>query len=145
MLAVLHRLRVLFLGNIIVLGVLAALAPIIVILRAETAAGGRPYCIEIAGKGVAYRSAKTRLDLMPFQMRATLGRRGDYNTFHAVLFAERPEARRVTWGQPAFERFNWSYRYQRFMPIVGQGHAGLGDRPDCVPRPDFARYLPVLR
>ena len=40
---------------------------------------------------------------------------------------------------------NWSYRHLRFMPIMNQGHAGLGDRPTCVPRSDFARSLPWFR
>lgn len=129
----------------IALCILLALTSRTIIERAESAAAGRSYCIDITDGRYDYHATTSLLDLMPWRMRATLGRRGDYHTFHAVLFAERPEAKSVKWGQAAFERYNWSYQHLRFMPIVGQGHAFLGDRPTCVPRPSFASTLPLFR
>ena len=45
----------------------------------------------------------------------------------------------MTWGEPLYERFNWSYRTLRFVPITGQGHAALGLQ--CTPVPQFFSTL----
>jgi hypothetical protein len=80
-----------------------------------------------------------------YTMRARRGDRGLYPNFHAVLFAVREEAKEAGWGERVYERFNWSYRQLRFLPISDQGHATLGDAPECVPVPGFALALPFLR
>jgi hypothetical protein len=125
-----------------VLALPAAMVPVVV-SRAEGAAGGRPYCIEIADASSGYRAAASLLDLTGYRMRARRSGRGGHTVFHAVLFAERPAARTASWGAPAYERFNWSYRRLRFVPVAGQGHAGLGERPHCAPRHGFVGALPL--
>lgn len=117
--------------------------PLLVIWRAEDVAGGRPYCIQAAHEHFGYRAATSLQDFLGYTMRARRDKRLYYTSFHAVLFAERSQAQ--AWGEPRFERFNWSYRQLQFVPIVGQGHAALSDAPDCSPLPAFAMSLPVQR
>lgn len=115
----------------------------IIIKQAGQAAAGRAYCIEIAQASHGYRAAAGFLDLSAYTMRAgRTGRRRD-SLFHAVLYAERPEAKAKSWGEPAYELFNWSYRQLRFVPIAGQGHAGLSTHPQCTPMHGFAGKLPL--
>jgi hypothetical protein len=126
------------------LAALPAFVAPLVVWRADDAAAGRAYCIEVAQGPISYRTAASLKDVMGYTMRARRGERGRYTGFHAVLFVARPEAKIAEWGQPAFERLNWSYRELRFVPIVGQGHAALGDAPACTPVPGFARLLAPL-
>ncbi|MCB1443156.1 MAG: hypothetical protein KDJ72_09035 [Methyloceanibacter sp.] len=119
---------------------LIALA-LLVMWRAEDAAAGRAYCVEVPIGSFEYGPVTRLRDLLAYSMRAGPGPHGDYLNFHAVLFAERPEARIVKWGQPLYERFNWSYRRLRFVRITGQGHAALGDTPACTPVPRFFSTL----
>ncbi len=139
-----RRLVVLLIG-VLALGALpVALVPVVV-MRAERAAGGRAYCIQVAHPLGHYRPAESLFDLTGYRMRATSRDHGFLNNFHAVLFAERPEAKAVSWGQAAYEKLNWSFRRLRFIPVEGQGHAALGDQPICTPLFNFARRLPFTR
>ncbi len=124
-------------------GALPVMTAAIVARQAELAAAGRAYCVQIADQQFGYRAAAGLRDFSGYTMRARRRERGLFGAFHAVLFAERSEAKAVKWGEPVYERFNWSYRQLRFLPIVGQGHAALGDVPECVPVPGFALTLPL--
>lgn len=97
-----------------------------VITAAETAAGDRPYCIDVE-KGPA-RSAG---DLSGLRMRATNDRGWIWN-FHALLVI----------GEAADRRYmNWSYRTGRFEPVSDSAREGLHlDREArCTPTLHFAR------
>lgn len=128
---------------LVVCAALPAMIPLLVIWRADDAAGGRPYCIQVAHGHFGYRAATSLQDFLGYTMRAWRDKRRYYTSFHAVLFAERPRAKVVTWGEPRYERFNWSFRQLRFVPIIGQGHAALGDSPGCIPVPGFVGALPL--
>jgi hypothetical protein len=117
----------------------------VLVRQAEVAAAARAYCVQVAREPFGYRAAASLQDLSVYTMRARRGDRGLYPNFHAVLFAARADAKEAGWGERVYERFNWSYRQLRFLPISGQGHATLEDAPECVPVPGFALALPFLR
>jgi hypothetical protein len=100
----------------------STLVPARVIAAAETAAGGRPYCIDVE-KGPA-RSAG---DLNGWRMRAT-NHEGWIWHFHALLVI----------GDAADRRYmNWSYRTGRFEPVRERLRLDRGVK--CTPKAHLAR------
>lgn len=135
------RLLIFVLVALAACGALLVALVLLVMARAEDAAAGRAYCLQVPIGSFAYRPVTRLRDLLPTSMRARRGPYQDFPNFHAVLFAERPEAKSAAWGEPLYERFNWSYRRLRFVPIAGQGHAALGETPACKPAPRFVSTL----
>ncbi|MBI1383589.1 MAG: hypothetical protein GC150_01570 [Rhizobiales bacterium] len=129
---------------ILAIGLALPLATAFVVMwRAEEIADGRAYCIQVPAGPFDYRAATSLGDLLGYRLRARRDTRGEFSGFHAVLFVENSAAANSQWGHSAFLRHNWSYARMRFVPIVGQGHVALGDRPVCAPAPRYVRSLLV--
>lgn len=99
-----------------------------IIASAEAAAGGRPYCIEVAGKRGHDRAARSLWDLHPFVMTA------EWTGFfylqrHAQLVVT---ASSTTLVKPA----HWSYRAGSFVPSQTDTTSAF-----CAPRRHFAANL----
>jgi hypothetical protein len=104
----------------------SGLLPSRAVAAAETAAEGRPYCIDVNG-----RPARSASDLTGMVMR-TPAHQGLYWRFHALLTLETASGRTY---------MNWSYRSGRFEPVSESGRKALHlDREArCRPAPHFAR------
>lgn len=116
-----------FRQSIVALLVASMAMPILVAWRADTIAGGAPYCIQVESysrDNSPYRrpkTAETLLDLSGLTMRSRPG------TFHATLTVK-------TWSTI------WSYRKLSFV----EPPVGVLLHNYCTPIQDFARRLPIL-
>jgi hypothetical protein len=106
----------------------------LVVWQAQYIADGRPYCIEVAGRGYGYKPVTSFLDLNGLRLRATSGRHGEPVGFHAVLVVDTGHG--LEWR-------NWSRLFQHFALIEQSPAVRLRLRPSCQPRTDFASQLPT--
>ena len=98
-------------------------------------AAGQPYCLYVSGGLIGYRTARHLLDLSPIRMWA--GDDGPVSfQFHGVLSVGAD-------NQPVV--YNWSYRQRQFLPFDGVRNNAVRLLPPCMPKPDFADSLPLLR
>jgi hypothetical protein len=104
-----------------------------VVGRAEAAASGHPYCIEIETMSSGPRPATSWLDLSPLMMRARCSQ-GFCFSRHASLAIGGVEGRGLMY---------WSYRDRSFHDdSIGSGvYSASGS---CKPVHDFARRLPLF-
>lgn len=120
-------------GCVLGFGILAAFVEEFVIAqKAETIAGGRPYCIEYASQTDAfgYEPVKTLFDINGLKMRARLLEGGSTmfrNQNHALLIIEAGDGR-TKW-------LSWSYMEQSFVP--GNGVKKLA----CLPASHYLKTL----
>jgi hypothetical protein len=104
----------------------------LMVLQAQYIAGGKPYCIEVAGRAYDYKPVTSLLDMNGLTMHAISDKHGQPVAFDAVLIVDTGSG---------FERRNWSYLLQQFRPIQ-QSPAQLRTAA-CQPRTDFGLQLPV--
>jgi hypothetical protein len=121
----------------------------LVVWQAEAVAAGRPYCIQVSKDAEGhYQPVTSLLDLSGLRLRAPVlwsvaGSPGGRFNHHAVLAVANGGDERLWENGEAFEqeRWNWSHRRARFMPIGDrEGHV----RRVCAGRDHFARQLPIV-
>lgn len=102
---------------------------------ASEKAAGQPYCLYVSDGRTGYRTAHNLLDLSPIRMWA--GNDGPVSfQFHAVLSVAAGSQQAV---------YNWSYRQRQFEPFDGVRNNAVKLLPPCMPKPDYAGNLPLLR
>jgi hypothetical protein len=119
----------------------------VVVWRAESVAGDRPYCIEYASPFYVfdYEPAETLFDLTAFKMQARLLYGGMHPAFfgqhHAILVMQSGEDKVF---------LNWSYAREDFVGEVlnrrwynEAGKHYLRPKASCKPDTHYARHLPV--
>jgi hypothetical protein len=119
----------------------------VVMWRAESIAGDRPYCIQYASQtdAFAYETARTLFDLSALKMRQRLGTAGFTGTQftwqdHAILVID----------DRKFTFFNWSYNRENFLDEVRNrqhyedpDRAYLKPQVFCILQRHYARQLPI--
>jgi hypothetical protein len=119
----------------------------LVVWRAEAAAGGRPYCIQVPKDAEGHYQPVTSIpDLTGLRLRAPVlwsvaGSPGGRFNFHAVLAIENGGDEGLSQDGEAFEqeRWNWSHRAAQFIPIQGHDVHRV-----CAVARHFARELPIV-
>ena len=106
-----------------------------VIDRAEIAANGHPYCIQIDTTSSGYRPVVARLDLSPLMMRARCSQGWCFSR-HAVLTIDDEHGR-----MPMY----WSYGHDGFQEEgIRSGIMDYSAPTVCAAVRDFARRLPLF-
>jgi len=105
-----------------------------VVDAAETFAGDKPYCIQVAARRQDFVQAKARLDFSPLTMRTTCPQ-GWCWQYHAILVVEEAGG--------AHRLINWSHRSIGFRDEVSK-RLKPPVAAICQPAPHFARELPWL-
>jgi hypothetical protein len=106
----------------------------LVVWQAQYISDGRPYCLEVAGRGYGYNQTTSLLDLNGLRLRATSGKHDEPVGFHAVLVIDTGDGS---------EWRNWSYLFQHFALIAQSPVVRSRIRPSCHPRMNFALQLPI--
>ena len=101
--------------------------------RAEIAAGGAPYCIQVVANDNRYHAVTAQLELSSMSMRARCIGIGCQRIYPALV---RDEDGRLTW-------LTWSARRQEFVRET-HDQASPPLTVQCRPRPHFALGLPPL-
>jgi len=130
------------------LGFPAALANSVVVMsRAESIAGDRPYCIQYASQtdAFAYEPVRTLFDLSALKMRQRLGTAG----FTGTQFTWQDHAILVI-NDDKFTFFNWSYKQETFLDEVRNrlyygdpARAHLAPEVFCTPQRHYTKHLPI--
>jgi hypothetical protein len=108
-----------------------SLANIVIVAgAAESAAGGRPYCLQVPATRLgAYAAVTDAWQLAGLRMQTPVSDGGgstDYQfAFHAVLVVENGR-------YPLL--YNWSYRAQTFLPVSDRTRRGLAMYRNCTPQ-----------
>ena len=113
---------------------------VLVVVRAESTAAGRAYCIQRRSDALSsYQPVQALLDLSIARLWTPYrhgGGSGDFQwTLHGVLVAQDGDGR--SW-------YNWSYRSLTFVPISDRSRSLLDlTSASCTPAPSFALGLPL--
>lgn len=103
--------------------------------NASEKAAGQPYCLYVSDGRTGYRTAYHLLDLSPIRLWG--GNDGPVSfQFHAVLSVAAGSQQVV---------YNWSYCQRQFEPFDGVRNNAVRLLPPCMPKPDFAGDLLLLR
>lgn len=110
--------------------------PYIVKARAAALAGDVPYCVQVRFGKYHYKPVEIWSELTGFALQTpwVVGGSDDYQfTFHAVLV--------ISSGYTS-KLYNWSYRFQNFLPISSSTQSMLYLPVVCTPALDFLDNLP---
>jgi hypothetical protein len=103
----------------------------LIVWQAQLFAHGRPYCIQIGGRGLDYAPATSLVELNGISLHARPDRHGIPVGYHALLVIETADG--LEWQ-------NWSYLFQKFVLIPPKARI---PRPTCSLRADFVGQLPI--
>jgi len=118
----------------LVMGAICVSGQIVTVVnRAEAAADGHPYCIEIETMSAGSRPAASWLDFSPLMMRARCSQ--------GVCYSR--HARLAVGGMEGRGSMYWSYRDRTFQED-GIGASSNSASGSCKPVQDFARHLPLF-
>jgi hypothetical protein len=102
--------------------------------QAQYLANGRPYCIQMAGRGYGYKPVTSLLDMNGLRLRALSDEHGIPVGFHALLVVDTGNG---------LEARNWSYLFQYFVRIKQDPRVRSDWLQSCQLRKDYALQLPA--